>query len=104
MKLPTAEEMAQLDRRCIEGLKLPGLILMENAGLGVVQNLAKHYPHLSDMRVGILAGRGNNGGDGLVVARHLQQRGVKCQVFLLARSPGCRQPRADNGPDHCAAL
>ncbi len=86
MKLPTAEEMAQLDRRCIEGLKLPGLMLMENAGLGVVQNLAKHYPHLSDMRVGILAGRGNNGGDGLVVARHLQQRGVKCQVFLLARS------------------
>lgn len=85
MKLPTAEEMARLDKRCIEELKLLGLILMENAGLGVVQNLYKHYPRLSDMRVGVLAGRGNNGGDGLVVARHLHQRGVNCQVFLLAR-------------------
>src|SRR3972149_786397 len=85
MKLPSAEEMARLDRRCIEELKLPGLILMENAGLGVVQNLDKHYPGLSGLRVGILAGRGNNGGDGLVVARHLHQRGVSCRVFLLAR-------------------
>ena len=90
MKLVTAPEMAALDKRTIEELKVPAIILMENAGLGVVHKLYKHFPKVGRMSVGVLVGRGNNGGDGLVVARHLHQRGVEVRAYLLARKEELR--------------
>jgi NAD(P)H-hydrate epimerase len=81
--LVTAEEMRELDRRTIEGGVL-GLTLMERAGAGVVEIMARRYGPLLGMRVLVLAGPGNNGGDGLVAARHLREGGATVSVGLLS--------------------
>jgi hydroxyethylthiazole kinase-like uncharacterized protein yjeF len=70
MKVLTASQMREVDRRTIE-LGVPGLILMENAGHRVVEFLASKFEPLGEQRIVILCGKGNNGGDGLVVARQL---------------------------------
>jgi hydroxyethylthiazole kinase-like uncharacterized protein yjeF len=84
MKIATAEIMRKLDRRASEEFGIPGLVLMENAARGTVSAMLRHFPDLLAQRVVILAGRGNNGGDALAVARYLLNRGVDCQVCLLA--------------------
>lgn len=84
MKVVTAEEMRELDRRAIEDYQIPGLILMENAGIQVVSQIKRHYNQAQT--VGILVGKGNNGGDALVVARHLYQK--QRQVTLFLTYPG----------------
>ena len=83
MKLVTAAQMRELDRRTIEDLGVPSLVLMENAGRGAYQVLRREFPELGGPVV-ILAGRGNNGGDGFVVARYLINDGFPVSVFLLA--------------------
>ena len=80
MILTTAEQMKEMDRRTIEELGVPGLVLMENAGRGVVQVIGKLYPKIRSAAV--LAGKGNNGGDGFVIARYLHHQGVEVTVFL----------------------
>jgi hydroxyethylthiazole kinase-like uncharacterized protein yjeF len=82
MKLLTASEMRELDRRAIQDLGIPSLVLMENAGRTTYQILRREFPLLAG-EVAVLAGRGNNGGDGLVVARYLAQAGLPVAVFLL---------------------
>jgi ADP-dependent NAD(P)H-hydrate dehydratase / NAD(P)H-hydrate epimerase len=84
MKLVTAAEMRELDRRAIEEVGIPSLVLMENAGRTTYQVLRREFPYL-DGEVAILAGRGNNGGDGFVVARYLAQAGIPVAVFLLGQ-------------------
>ncbi|MBU1740562.1 MAG: NAD(P)H-hydrate epimerase, partial [Proteobacteria bacterium] len=84
MKLCTAREMQGLDRRTIDELGLPGIVLMENASRGAVRHLAACFPDLGQGRVGLFCGRGNNGGDGLAMARMLSDRGVAVEVYLLA--------------------
>src|SRR5581483_3415984 len=64
---------------------IPSLVLMENAGRQAVAAMEAMYADLSDRQVAVLCGRGNNGGDGFVVARTLAQRGVDVSVFLLGR-------------------
>ncbi len=71
----TAAEMRRVDRVTIEERGIPGLILMENAGARVYELLAHGFGPLGEQRIVILCGKGNNGGDGLVVARHLITRG-----------------------------
>ena len=83
MKLVTAAEMRELDRRAIEELGLHSLVLMENAGRTTYQVLRREFPQLAGP-VAVLAGRGNNGGDGYVVARYLANAGVPVTVFLVA--------------------
>ncbi len=73
MKVLTAEEMREVDRRTIES-GIPGLILMENAGCRVVDFLREQFAPLSEQRVLIVCGKGNNGGDGFVAARQLFTR------------------------------
>ena len=85
MKLVTGAQMRAIDAAVIKEVGLPGLVLMENAGLRVVESIALRHPRLNALRVVVLAGKGNNGGDGLVIARHLFQRGAQVQVFLAAR-------------------
>ena len=85
MYLVTAEEMREMDRRTIESFGVPGRVLMENAGLGATRVMRSHFPDLESKKVGVLAGRGNNGGDGFVMARYLSFRGVKVTVFLLSK-------------------
>ncbi|MGQ9689138.1 MAG: NAD(P)H-hydrate dehydratase [Desulfobaccales bacterium] len=83
MKLVTAEEMRHLDRRAIEDLGIPSLVLMENAGRSTYQILRREFPDLQGPVV-VLAGRGNNGGDGFVVARYLMNEGIPVAVLLFA--------------------
>jgi len=87
MDLVTAEEMRTLDRLTIAG-GTPGHVLMERAGRGATQALLACFPRLrrAGRRALIVAGTGNNGGDGFVVARLLRRRGVRTEVVLLGRA------------------
>ena len=85
MYLVTADEMREMDRQTIESFGLPGRILMENAGLGATRILLNRFDHLCDINVGVVTGRGNNGGDGFVIARYLVQKGVPVTVYLLGK-------------------
>lgn len=82
MKLVTAEEMREIDRRTIEDWELPGRVLMENAGRAVAQ-VAGELLEEHGGRVVIVAGKGNNGGDGFVAARWLHFVGLPVEVCLL---------------------
>ena len=84
MKILTAAQMQRIDRLTTERYGVPSLTLMENAGGGVVQFLAERFAPLERQHIVILCGRGNNGGDGLVVARMLRDRGLKPRVLLFA--------------------
>lgn len=84
MYLVTASEMQEMDRRTIGDLGITGMVLMENAGRGATRFLMEIFPDIGKKRVGVIAGRGNNGGDGYVMARYLKQKGVRVTVYLLA--------------------
>ncbi|MCK4325254.1 NAD(P)H-hydrate epimerase, partial [bacterium] len=85
MKLVTAEEMREIDRRTIEEFGVPGLDLMEKAGRSVAQAATEMLGKSPGKKVAIFAGKGNNGGDGFVAARHLAQKKVKVSLYLLGR-------------------
>ena len=85
MRVVNAAQMREADRRTIQDIGIPSLVLMENAGRQVVAAIEALHADLLDERVGVLCGRGSNGGDGFVVARTLLQRGVDVSVFLLGR-------------------
>jgi hydroxyethylthiazole kinase-like uncharacterized protein yjeF len=88
MKILTAAEMREVDRRTIEA-GIPGIVLMENAGHRVVEFMAERFAPLGEQRIVVLCGKGNNGGDGLVIARqlHTRFRPASLDVVLLAE-PG----------------
>jgi hydroxyethylthiazole kinase-like uncharacterized protein yjeF len=86
MKVATAEQMQELDRKAIETYRIPGVVLMENAGRGATEAISDAFPDLQKKRVAIVAGKGNNGGDGFVIARYLLNRGIPVKVYLLADS------------------
>jgi NAD(P)H-hydrate epimerase len=81
------EEMRELDRKAIEEYKIPGIILMENAGRNVAEEVMNMIYNPQTVKIAILCGKGNNGGDGYVVARHLHNQGNPVDVFLLAKIP-----------------
>lgn len=83
MKLTTAAEMRELDRRAIEGRGIPGLALMEAAGGAATHAVRELLPDAGRGPVVIVAGKGNNGGDGFVVTRLLYDAGVPVEVCLL---------------------
>ena len=85
MRVLNSAQMREADRRTIEEIGIPSLVLMENAGRQVVAAMEAMHSDLADRQVGVLCGRGNNGGDGFVVARTLLQRGVDVSVFLIGR-------------------
>ena len=82
MKVVTAQEMRQIDQQTIEGIGIPGAVLMEHAGTAVVRAIHGHFPECR--RIAVIAGKGNNGGDGLVVARQLALAGQPVQIFLVS--------------------
>lgn len=84
MRVVSSQEMQELDRVAIETYKIPSIVLMENAGARAAELVAKTYVDLGyESDILIFAGKGKNGGDALVVARHLQSMGKPIQVFLL---------------------
>ncbi|MGD8237159.1 MAG: NAD(P)H-hydrate dehydratase [Armatimonadota bacterium] len=96
MKLVTAAQMREIDRHCIEDLQIPGMVLMENAGRGVARCAERVLRALGGRRVHIVAGRGNNGGDGFVAARHLHNAGCDVAVTLLAAAGDLQGDAAAN--------
>ncbi len=97
MKALTASQMREVDRRSME-LGIPSLILMENAGHRVAEFLIEKFAPLSEHHVVILCGKGNNGGDGLVVARQLwlRARPARLDVVLAADPAQLRGDAAEN--------
>jgi len=93
VKVLTAESMRHLDRRAIEEIGIPGLVLMENAAIGVADAVDECFPEVEV--VVVVCGPGNNGADGLAVARHLWARGVEVQAVLIdgggKRSEDCER-------------
>ncbi len=109
MKITTAAEMREIDRRTSERFGVHSLTLMENAGAAVANFAREHFAEAS--RIAIVCGKGNNGGDGFVAARKLHQAGKVVEVLLLADpaelrgdaakdvrpaadAPGCHRQRA----------
>src|SRR5213595_301177 len=85
MRVLNTAQMREADRRTIQDIGIPSLVLMENAGRQAVAAMEAMFSDLGERRVAVLCGRGNNGGDGFVVARTLVQRGVDVSVFLVGR-------------------
>ena len=86
MKTITAHAMRELDRRAIEDIRIPSIVLMENAGIRTVDYiLARHGRRRRLPAVLIVCGPGNNGGDGLVIARHLINKGYDVTTFVLTQ-------------------
>src|SRR4029077_17965991 len=85
MRVLTAAQMRDADRRTIEEIGIPSLVLMENAGRQVVAAIEAIHGDLLQGKVAVLCGRGNNGGDGFVFGRTLLQRGIEAAVFLIGR-------------------
>src|SRR5439155_13474074 len=83
MLLLTAAEMRELDRATIEGGHATGDALMERAGAGVAEAMERRYGPALALRIVVLCGTGNNGGDGFVAARHLRARGAEIHVGLI---------------------
>jgi NAD(P)H-hydrate epimerase len=82
MKVLTASEMREVDRLTIEA-GIPGIVLMENAGHRVVEFLCERFAPLADHRIVVLCGKGNNGGDGLVIARQLHTRICPRELYVV---------------------
>ncbi|OGL15781.1 MAG: NAD(P)H-hydrate epimerase, partial [Candidatus Rokubacteria bacterium RIFCSPLOWO2_12_FULL_71_19] len=81
----TAAEMRALDSRAMSQLGIPGPRLMEAAGAGAARLIAERFAPIEGKGVLVLCGKGNNGGDGFVVARHLKARGARVRVLLVGR-------------------
>jgi len=93
MKIVTAAEMRDIDRVTSERFGVPSLTLTENAGTAVAEFVLSQYP--SAKRVGVICGKGNNGGDGFVAARKLHQVGKEVRILLLAEHAELRGDAAE---------
>ena len=93
MKIVSAAEMREIDRITSERFGVPSLTLMENAGTAVADFVMSRYA--SARRIGVVCGKGNNGGDGFVVARKLHQSGKEVRVLLLAEPAELRGDAAE---------
>ena len=90
MRVLNGLQMKEADRRTIGKLKIPSLVLMENAGRQVVAAMESAFENLSTRSVAVLCGSGSNGGDGFVVARALSEKEVRVSVFLLCSKSDVR--------------
>lgn len=92
MKVLTSTEMKRMDKYAMEKLGIIGPVLMENAGLEIVRAVLARFPDISQEKIVVVAGKGNNGGDGFVVGRHLFNRGAWVQILLLGKK---KDPQGD---------
>ena len=86
MRVLNSRQMQEADRRTIEDVGIAALVLMENAGRQVVAVMESSFEDFDTLRVAVLCGRGNNGGDGFVIARVLVERGLDVGVYLLGQA------------------
>lgn len=91
MRVVNRKQMQEIDKETIDKIKIPSVILMENAGLAVLEVIYSNYLELARKGVVVVCGSGNNGGDGMVVARHLFLRGINVRVYLVANENKLKQ-------------
>jgi ADP-dependent NAD(P)H-hydrate dehydratase / NAD(P)H-hydrate epimerase len=96
MKILTAAETREVDRLTTERAGTPSLALMENAGRSVAEFIRSQLPSFARRKVVVLCGKGNNGGDGFVVARHLLEMGAKPVVYFFASPQEAKGEAATN--------
>src|ERR1700747_391020 len=96
MKILTADEMREVDRLTTDRYGIPSLTLMENAGKSVAEFMAMRFRRLESRRIVVLCGKGNNGGDGFVTARHLADAGATPLGILVAAQDEMRGDAALN--------
>ncbi len=83
MKILNSNQMREVDAKAINELGIPGVVLMENAGRSAFEEIAKRFPDFRKKKISILCGKGNNGGDGFVIARHLINHGATPNIYLF---------------------
>jgi NAD(P)H-hydrate epimerase len=96
MQVLTAASMREADRRTIEEIGIPGSVLMESAGRAVVSVMRERIGDLASRSIAVVCGKGNNGGDGLVVLRTLLTLGYRAQAFVLAPFESLSKDAIDN--------
>ena len=84
-KVATAKQMQKIDAIASNSYEISGLELMENAGTEIVKTLKRRFQDFSRKKVLIFCGKGNNGGDGFVVARQLFNMNIQVTIFLLEK-------------------
>ena len=97
MKVLNSTQMRSVDKKAIQGIGIIGPILMENAGGEISRQILKRFPNISKKSVSIICGKGNNGGDGFVVARHLSNKGCRPHIVLLATKEDLKGDAELNG-------
>lgn len=90
MRVLTRQQMRDADQQTTHEIGIASLVLMENAGRQVVASMESAFEDLSGLHVAVLCGKGNNGGDGFVVARTLYERSIAVSVYLLGVSADVR--------------
>jgi hydroxyethylthiazole kinase-like uncharacterized protein yjeF len=96
VKILTAQEMREVDRLTSEREGIPSATLMENAGASVARFIQARFADGQQRQIAVLCGKGNNGGDGFVVARHLRDGGAKPEVYLFAAPEQMQGDAAEN--------
>jgi NAD(P)H-hydrate epimerase len=96
MKILTAAEMREVDRLTVARENISSLQLMENAGASVAQFITRRFPRFKSLKIVVLCGKGNNGGDGFVVARHLRDAGANVSTFLFSSPEDLKSDAAEN--------
>ncbi len=92
----TVRQIQKLDKIAIERYGIPSLILMENAGRAVAEEIKKYLRRKRRPHVCVVCGMGNNGGDGFVVARHLINAGIETKTFLVGKASQLKHDAAVN--------
>ena len=82
-KVCTSQQMRDIDRKASEIEGIPSIVLMENAGMRCVEEILTEFSDVKALKIGVFCGRGNNGGDGFVIARHLDRLGADVDVFTV---------------------
>ncbi len=90
MRVVTAQQMRDMDRRASEEFGIPGVVLMENAGRAVVDAVRRELGLLRGKRAVVFCGPGNNGGDGFVIARYLSLEGADCTLLFVGEAKGLK--------------
>jgi ADP-dependent NAD(P)H-hydrate dehydratase / NAD(P)H-hydrate epimerase len=96
MKILTAAEMREVDRLTVARESISSLQLMENAGASVAKFITRRFPKFKTLKVVVLCGKGNNGGDGFVAARHLRDSGANIETYLFANAEDVKGDAAEN--------
>lgn len=96
VEILTSQQMRRIDRRAIASFGIPEIVLMENAGIQVLNCMQRVFPDLPLRRILLMCGPGNNGGDAFVVARHLHNRHIPFAAILFGRRRRMRGTAATN--------